>query len=236
MSATDVRVQEAQGTPGSLAYNRLDRWGQIILDLIFPQVCVGCGRVDTLWCDRCQRALDDIPLAAPVHVVAPLAGVAATAVHEGTIQHLVWALKFDNGRALADRPLGQRLTRRLQALAWPVNLIVPVPLHPRRYAERGYNQAELLASAVARSTRLPLETQALRRTRATRSQVGLTADERRENMAAVFEADPQRCAGQVILLIDDVYTTGATMSAAAQALTDARASAIYALTLTAARG
>ena len=232
----DIHFQEAQGTPGSLAYKRLYRWGQLVLDLLFPPFCVGCGRVDSLWCARCQHELDQIPLGAPARVVAPLAEVAATAVHEGSIQHLIWALKFDNGRSLAAGPLGQRLNWRLQALGWPVDLLVPVPLHPTRLAERGYNQAELLAAAVAQQTGIPLALQALWRTRATRSQVGLTAAERRDNMADVFQADPNACTHRTVVLIDDVYTTGSTLSAAAQALQAAGAGTVYGLTVTAARG
>jgi ComF family protein len=113
------------------------------------------------------------------------------------------------------------------------DLIVPVPLHWRRRWERGFNQSELLAKAVARRYAVPVG-RPLRRRRATAAQAGLTHAQRRSNVSGVFLAPrPEKVAGRRILLIDDVMTTGATGAACAAALK--RAGARYVALLTLAR-
>ena len=108
--------------------------------------------------------------------------------------------------------------------------VVPVPLSRERREERGYNQAELLASAFCYGVQLPLCSAWLVRQRATQSQVGLSAVERRHNVQGAFMA-ASAVAGKRILLVDDVYTTGATMQACAEAALNAGATAVYGLAL-----
>jgi ComF family protein len=106
-------------------------------------------------------------------------------------------------------------------------LVVPVPLFPRRLRERGFNPAAILARAVARECRAPLSTRALHRRRDTPSQTGLERRARQRNVAGAF-----RCEGrvqEVVWLVDDVVTTGATLSACARALRPAGARRIVAL-------
>jgi competence protein ComFC len=111
------------------------------------------------------------------------------------------------------------------------DLIVPVPLHPRRKRERGYNQSELLARSLARQIAIPF-LRALVRVRATLPQVGLTDTERRENVRKAFRcAYPQKIPGKRILLIDDVMTTGATVASAAQTLLESSALRVSVLTI-----
>jgi ComF family protein len=133
-------------------------------------------------------------------------------------------------------PLGDRLAVRLAALHWPVDVIVPVPLHPARLAERGYNQSALLADRLAALTGLPCAPQAVVRQRQTQSQVGLDQAQRQANMAGAFVARPEAAAGHTLLLVDDVYTSGSTLAACAEAALAAGARAVYGLTVTAARG
>jgi ComF family protein len=110
------------------------------------------------------------------------------------------------------------------------DLIVPVPLHPKRQAERGYNQSALLARELSRQVGLPVAPAELVRTVRTRPQVGLNRDERRANIAGAF-----RCAGKVtdlrIVLVDDVCTTGATLEACAAELRSAGAAHVVGLTV-----
>ncbi|MGQ9888084.1 MAG: ComF family protein [Aggregatilineales bacterium] len=236
-SSTTSGTPEAQAQPGLLASDgAVRRWLDLALDLVFPPRCAGCGRVDARWCARCQRRLEALPLAAPVTPHPPLAAAAATGPHEGLLQRAVWALKFDNGRHLAG-PLGDRLAARLSALDWPADaVIVPVPLHPARLAERGYNQSQLLAEQLAASTGRLCMPYALKRVRQTRSQVGLDRDQRQANMAGAFAAESEQISGRSVLLLDDVYTTGSTMAACAEAAHAAGARAVYGLTVTAAGG
>jgi ComF family protein len=132
------------------------------------------------------------------------------------------------------RPLAGRLSRLLDR-ALPIedryDFIVPVPLHWHRQWRRGYNQAELLAREVSRHRRIPI-LNALRRRKATANQAGLTSAARRLNIAGAFQSrDGIDLRGKRVLLIDDVFTTGATASACALALKKAGAGTVSLLTL-----
>jgi ComF family protein len=110
---------------------------------------------------------------------------------------------------------------------------VPVPLHNRRFLARRYNQSAELARAIANRAGLPFEPGALRRVKPTRQQVGLTANERKLNVRGAFRVPPEReiaVSGRTVLLVDDVYTTGATIIAATKALMRAGASEVNVLT------
>jgi ComF family protein len=122
---------------------------------------------------------------------------------------------------LADLLLGEAEARRVLEEA---EVLVPVPLHPRRRRERGFNQADLLAAAVGRRCRLPVAATALVRRKDTAPQAGLSAAGRRLNVAGAFGVRRRaRIAGRVVVLVDDVLTTGATALACARALNDAGA-------------
>ena len=110
-----------------------------------------------------------------------------------------------------------------------------MPLHTTRLKERGYNQSELLAQNVALNMGIPCRPEALQRIRQTQSQVTMTAAERVTNMQDAFSANCSLSTGKQVLLIDDVYTTGSTMSACATALLTCGVQAVYGLTVTAAR-
>lgn len=114
-------------------------------------------------------------------------------------------------------------------------LVVPVPLAPERLAARGYNQAMLLARTLAELRGLRLAPHGALRVRNTESQVGLSAQQRRLNVAGAFAGDRRLVAGQAIILVDDVCTTGATLDACAAALLAAGATQVLGLTLARAR-
>jgi ComF family protein len=116
-------------------------------------------------------------------------------------------------------------------LNWAVDLVAPVPLSAARQAERGYNQATLLARPLALATGLAYQPQALRKIRETPSQVGLSADQRRDNVQGVFWANPGIVLDKSVLVVDDVITSGATFGACVQALIDGGASRVYGLSL-----
>jgi ComF family protein len=149
--------------------------------------------------------------------------------YEGPLQQLIHLLKYAKVESLAG-PLGKLL---MQALPLDVNfdLIIAMPLHWRKRWERGFNQAELLAEPVARRHGLRLATN-LRRARYTKSQAGLSESARRENLRGSFRVHrPEQLAGKRVLMIDDVFTTGATLRAAAAVLKSAGAAHVSALTL-----
>lgn len=230
----DANIRDSAEARSGLLLSTAQRLLNAGLDLLFPPRCAGCGRVDTVWCRRCQAEIDEIPHRNNIRTLAPLSASAATGVHEGKLQEAVQALKYENARALS-LPLGQRLATCLAQLEWTIDMIVPVPLHTSRLKERGYNQAQVLGAYVAARHNIPLVPDAIERWRSTNSQVGLNRDQRQVNVAGAFTASSGRVMQRTVLLIDDVFTTGSTLQACAQAALDAGATAAYSLTVTVAR-
>jgi len=119
----------------------------------------------------------------------------------------------------------------LQKLNWSLDIITSVPLGLARFKERGYNQATLLARPISLYLQIPFSSHILTRTRETRTQVGLTVNERQENMFGAFQAKRVLAQGKNILVVDDVATSGATLNACAKALLDEGASKVYGFSL-----
>ncbi len=146
--------------------------------------------------------------------------------YEGVGEELVHALKYRGYSRVVEKVMAPLMARSLNGEKY--DGVVPVPLHRARLARRGFNQAELMARAVAGRIGAPISVK-LRAVRRTRDQVELSAGERRENVAGAFEARGS-LAGR-ILLVDDVFTTGATLSECAGVLRRAGAGEVHALTL-----
>jgi ComF family protein len=119
----------------------------------------------------------------------------------------------------------------LAETGWTIELVVPVPMSPERASARGYNQAAQLARPIALYFGYPYLPQAVRKIRNTSSQVGLTLEQRRKNVAGAFAAQAELVSGKVVLVVDDVATSGATLNACAQTLKEAGAREVYCLTL-----
>ncbi len=215
------------------AIARLSRWGryalEAILDLIFPPRCAGCGKVGDYFCRDCRHLVRKPNLADRTY---PLCVVSA-GIFEEPLRSAVHALKYRKQRPLAEILADLMIANGLD---WEPDLIIPVPLHPSRLRERGFNQAELLAQHIGAATNVTVNSQALSRVRETRSQVGLSWRERQDNVKDAFEAKPELVIGKRVLLIDDVITTGATLGACANALLKAGAAEVRAMTLAAAPG
>ncbi len=219
-----------------------------ILDLAFPARCPGCGREGAAICDACRRALDvrleqpagvpiGLPSTMPVGIlqlewVAPFGGVVRRALHE---------LKYGGETRLAV-PLGQAIARRWSRVTAGGDVLIPVPVHADRARRRGYDQAELLARAAAAELGLPCAT-ILERARATIAQFDLDRATRATNVHGAFRLRPRvrgggaddaaahPLAGRWIVLVDDVVTTGATLSACAAPLLAAGAIGVSAVTV-----
>ncbi len=117
------------------------------------------------------------------------------------------------------------------SLHWPVEILIPVPLGKKRLKDRGYNQVALVAHPLAYQMGWIYKPDALWKTRETRSQVGLSISQRRENVRNAYQADPNVVKRRTILVMDDVATTCSTISACAEALLSAGAQEVYALTI-----
>jgi len=233
------------------AATALRRGWAALLDLIYPPHCVACGRLGAWLCASCLEAYPafrppwcarcGLPLARGGlclecrRAASPLQGVRSVGPHVAPLREAVHALKYEGVRVLTE-PLAELMAATWALGPLPATAMVPVPLHPQRVRRRGYNQAALLGQALAPRLDLPLHEEWLQRERNTPSQVGLTRAERWANVRGAFHCpDPSAVAGQRVLLLDDVFTSGATLRAAGEALRAAGAAEVWALTLTRAR-
>jgi ComF family protein len=160
--------------------------------------------------------------------------------YHGELRSLVHLLKYERMQPIA-RQLGPLLADILEPFSaggGPM-LVIPVPMHPAKQRQRGFNHAELLARAAMVEVRrrhpqwtLQLKTNLLKRVRGTVSQAGLTTHQRRQNLrGAFFAPHPPRLAGRDVLLIDDIYTTGATVRACSRVLMNAGATSVRVATV-----
>jgi len=150
---------------------------------------------------------------------------------EGTVRQAIHHFKYRDIKALA-APLAQLMEGYLRANPLPVQVLVPVPLHPRRLRQRGYNQSYLLARELSKLVSLPLAEGWLLRLRNTPPQAKTrSVEQRQSNVAEAFLCRGGGWQGKSLLLIDDVCTSGATLNACARALKEAGASSVWGLTV-----
>jgi len=123
------------------------------------------------------------------------------------------------------------MTDFIKSLGWSVDILIPVPLGRKRLKERGYNQVALVARPLAYAVGLDYGPSALWKQRETRSQVGLSVSQRRENVSGAYQADPRIVGRKSVVVMDDVATTGSTILACADALLSAGAKEVYAITI-----
>ena len=220
---------------------------RLALDLLLPPLCVVCSKVNTWLCPDCAER---IPLAH--HAICPrcgntwtgedicdrcrrtplsLSSIRSAVVFKDAVRDAVHALKYRGGRDVAE-PLAWRMAQAWYQQRLHGDVLVPVPLYLDREAERGYNQAYLLARALAPQIGVPVEAGLVFRVRPTRSQARLKVDERWTNVKGAFAcSEVVDLSGVRVMLIDDVATTGATLDACAVALLTRGARSVSAFTL-----
>jgi ComF family protein len=223
-----------------------------LLDLVYPPRCAACAemlrtreRIDH-FCQTCETTL--LPMEAvcgrcgePWTGAGPApAECGRCLVHPPSVDHAFWSwehgaavrtaiaqLKYGGRTELVDPLTSGFQSQAAECPADRWDLIVPVPLHPRRRRKRGFNQSALLARSVGRKVGLTVSCRVLKRVRETDSQVGLTSAQRRDNMRGAFAVRSTRpIEGRRILLVDDVVTTGATTQACARTLKQAGARSV----------
>ncbi|MBJ3774083.1 ComF family protein [Acuticoccus mangrovi] len=227
----------------------LAQMGRHALDAVVPPVCAVCRRPlsePRSLCGECWRGLEIItppicditgtPLAFDAGPGArspelrwnhPLYDRARAAVVFGpTSQRLIHELKYHDVPGIADL-MARLMAPAIRDLAGEADVMIPVPLHRRRLAVRRFNQSVMIADRLAPLVGLPVDRRAVRRVRHTRHQVGLSRDQRANNLAKAFKvADPGAVKGRRILLVDDVLTTGATVDSLAVTLQAAGAQSV----------
>ncbi len=228
------------------------------LDTVFPPLCHVCkafipdaGRLHL--CGACREKI--VPLTSPLctvcgvpflteggrdHVCGPCAAnpkpfvsARAAVYFHGPVQELIHGFKYGKKVRLA-LPLGILAAERLAPFISEsaAELIVPVPLHPRRLRERGFNQALLIGRYLSKTFGIPLSVNNLRRIRWTEPQINLSGEDRIRNVRGAFSVkNPVRFEGKTVLLVDDVYTTGSTAAECAKTLKLSGASGVHAATV-----
>ncbi|MBI1960704.1 MAG: ComF family protein [Candidatus Liptonbacteria bacterium] len=219
-----------------------------LFDAVFPRMCLGCGKDaedrESFLCAACRNGLPRAQwvscgacggrvasFADFCHIRTSFPIIAAFSYESETVRSLAKHLKYKHIRGIAG------LFGAFLADAYGIlieddgnTIVVPVPLHLIRAWKRGYNQADLIATAFAVRMGLRVERSALVRVRMTRPQTSLSAKRRQDNMRGAFIApEPARVAGKRIILVDDVFTTGATMREAAACLRHAGAKRVIGL-------
>jgi len=206
-----------------------------IRDLIFPVFCISCGLEGKIICSKCLKKITAQP-----QIFYPAGfldgAVALGNYQEKILQTAITEYKYNFNqeifvifqKIIADWQLeGSGFGQGFKNQSW---LIIPVPLHKDRFWERGFNQAEELAKLVTAKLGLKINIQLLKRIKKTKRQVGLGRSERQENLKGAFEVVGW-LRGANVILIDDVFTTGATLQECAKVLKQAGASGVWAITV-----
>jgi ComF family protein len=229
-----------------------------IADLIFPPRCITCDNplerhgplpfcpscleeihfIRSPLCPRCGVPFpategEDHLCGDCLRLEKPYAVARAVGRYEETLLTAIHRFKYK--RRIGTGEVLGRIMADFAAGIWNLKVIdriVPVPLHRKKLRERGFNQAVILAREISKRFGIPLDFMSLRRDVFTPPQVGLGREERSANVHGAFSArHPERLAGQRILLVDDVYTTGSTLAECARVLIRAKAEAVMVLTL-----
>ncbi len=225
----------------------VDKLWAVVVGFLFPKTCVGCGCAGTWFCPRCRQRLKYAAAQS-----CPVCGRAAIGgfTHPGcetryTLDRLLTPFKYEE-------PLRSAIHRGKYRGEWdlfssladmvclwfeyrgidflPGAILLPIPLHPIRSWERGFNQAEILASCLAENMGLEMNTSWLRRTRYTQSQTQLDKEERKDNVRGAFSAS-SAVAKNNLILVDDVCASGFTLGEAARELKKAGARTVWAVTV-----
>ncbi len=201
----------------------------LILNLIFPQKCVGCGKENEILCDECLAKIDYSGGAPRPYIFA------ASAYNDAYVKKTIWLLKYRGVRGAAES-LAKLIYERAGEARLPIGsrasksnwIIIPIPLSKKRLRERGFNQSELIAKHIAAKMSIMIKTDVLYKKIHTESQVSIKDRAKRLNNVKGSFAVKNREAvkNKNIILIDDVCTTGATISEARKVLREAGAKKI----------
>jgi len=219
--------------------NLISNFLEATLDFVYPPLCILCQELiengQPLVCDKCWAGLSEFHLKGEPDFTTQPEGLTYTRslwAYNDKVEKLIHEVKFFRKLKLGSR-VGKDLAKLVKEdkTLSRAALIIPVPLHSTRFRERGYNQSLLLAAEIASQTKLTLQTNALKRVVQTKAQSKLKAAERKLNIRRAFRVqNTDLIKNKSILLVDDVMTTGSTLSACAVPLFEAGAREILAIT------
>ena len=206
-----------------------------ILDLLFPISCLGCDKKDTWLCDNCLEKikLQEDPVLSPTTETKNLDKLISACHYKGSLlEKIIPTFKYKFVTDLA-RPLSKILIWALEKFKLPSDaILIPVPLHRKRFRKRGFNQAELLAKKLAKHFDISLRTDLIIRHKNTLHQARLSRDERLKNLHRSFRCiNPALVKNKNVILVDDVSTTGATLNKIADTLKSAGAKTVWGLVI-----
>jgi len=217
--------------------NKLKKTATFLLDLLFPVTCLGCGKEGQWLCCSCLNKVEfNTNQVCPVCRQPSRKGqvcrqcrqkinlkslLVICNYQDKIIQNAIHSLKYKYARDL--KKFFNRIIyfyRQNNNINFPKNsVIIPIPLHKKREKWRGFNQSLIIAGELSKITKIPLAKNVLKRVKNTKSQINLKAKQRQKNLANAFKVSRKlEILGKTAILIDDVYTTGATMNEAAKAL------------------
>lgn len=231
---------------------------QELLLFVYPPTCAGCAlplspESNDSFCLECQENLELIGQPYCPVCGMPFLGegpsshlcgdclsdiyhfdrARAAGIYRGLLREVIQRFKYE-GKTFLVRPLAQLVTHIAAGLAdnHDSEFIVPVPLHPRRLRQRGFNQVSLLARQLGSKLRLPVDYSLLKRSRWTEPQTGLSRKQRAKNVKGAFDLSNQKkVRGKNVLLLDDVFTTGETVNQCVRVLRDGGAREVTVLTV-----
>jgi ComF family protein len=222
-------------------------WLWQAVDLLFPPSCFNCRRDGERWCVSCRALIERVgdrickkcgKRLAKGSICHECAGhrpvytaLRSYGLYRDPLRRAILNLKYQR-----DLGLGEILSGFLKDLVkeqnWKPDLVIPIPLSPSKHSERGYNQVDLFARPLAWNLGLPYHERVLQRVREDTSQVKLTAENRRLNVAQAFRVEyPEPVRNKQVLLVDDVATTGSTVEVCSHALMEAGAGQVFVATL-----
>ncbi len=217
------------------------------LDWLYPPQCCNCQQGGGVMCENCQSQIHlingsicqkcgypqkttnstcpDCRTSPP-----PFIQMRSWGEFSGPLRKALHSLKYKNNLAMGIF-FAKSLAEMVRQLGWQIDLVVPVPLSRRHFQQRGYNQASIISSSLAKELSLPHHSHLIKRIKETESQISLDVNKRFTNLMDAFYANPAKLKERKILLVDDVITTGATMQNCTIALQKAGTDQVYCLSV-----